>query len=488
MKKFIIPTLILSLSFISVACTRDDINTDQHAIYETQPGSLVTYAQKELSDFLNTPSVNENNFRLTMQYWQETTYVDESNYNFTNRNVSNNIWTDNYVNVLKNLDQAKKTIEAHVPNATEQATWPTTKKNQLAMVDIMKVFTYQVIVDIYGDVPYSESLNYDLYPLPKYDKGENIYADLITRLKQDIANIDVNGQGFGKADIFYYDADPAVEDSDLGKWKKFGNSILLKLAIGIADSNSSLAQTTASGAIAGGVISSAGESCLFNYLADSPNFNPLYAELKASGRNDFIAGKTLVDYMIAGNDGRISKFYQLNDDGEYVGQTIGAPGEIGEFSPIGNFAYTSTTPGNILTYTEVAFYLAEAAARWGIGGAPATLYANAVTASFNEWGASGAATYLAAHPYNAANWKKSIGEQAWVAMFNQGLQAWNFYRRLDYPILAAPATAIQNADNKVPVRLQYPALEATTNSTNYAAAGAAIGGDKITTKLFWDKN
>lgn len=486
MKKFIIPILILSLSLVPVACTTDDMNTDQHAIYETQQGSLITYAQKELSDFLNTPSVNENNFRLTMQYWQETTYVDESNYNFTNRNVSNNIWTDNYVNVLKNLDQAKKTIESYTPTATELSTWPTTKKNQLAMVDIMKVFTYQILVDIYGDIPYSQSLNYETYPLPKYDKGADVYADLIVRLKQDIANIDVNGAGFGSSDIFYYDS--TIEDSDLSKWVKFGNSTLLKLGIGIADSNPSLAQATVNSAITAGVITSSSENCQFNYLSSAPNFNPLYGELELSGRNDFIAGKTLVDYMLAQNDGRISKYYQQNDDGDYLGQIIGAPGEIGEFSPIGNFAYSSTTPGNILTYTEVAFYLAEAAARWGIGGSPATLYNNAVNASFIEWGATGAAAYLAAHPYNAANWKKSIGDQAWVAMFNQGLQGWNFYRRLDYPQLSAPSTAIQNAEGKVPVRLQYPALEATTNSSNYAAAGAAIGGDKITTKLFWDIN
>ncbi|WP_312901841.1 SusD/RagB family nutrient-binding outer membrane lipoprotein [Chryseobacterium taichungense] len=485
MKKIIIPTLILGLSFISIACTRDDVNTDQHAIYQTQPGSLVTYAQKELSDFLNTPSVNENNFRLTLQYWQETTYVDESNYNFTNRNVSNNVWTSGYVNVLKNLDQAQKTIEAYVPTATELSSWPTTKKNQLAMVDIMKVFTYQMLVDIYGDIPYSQSLNYELYPLPKYDKGQDVYSNLITRLKQDISNIEVNGGGFKNSDIFYYDLQ--TKDSDMLKWKKFGNSLLLKLGIGIADYNPSLAQTTVNDAINGGVISSVSESCQFNYLDSAPNFNPLFGELELSGRNDFIAGKTLLDYMLAENDGRISKYYQLNDDDDYVGQVIGAPGEIGVFSPIGDFAYTSTTPGNILTFTEVSFYLAEAAARWGIGGTPSTLYANAVNASFTEWGASGAGAYLAAHPYDPSNWKKSIGEQAWVAMFNQGLQGWNFYRRLDYPQLAAPPTAIQNAEGKVPVRLQYPALEATTNSTNYAAAGSAIGGDKLTTKIFWDK-
>ena len=108
MKNKIILSILLGISLSS--CTRDNINEDQHATYDVTSESLITYAEKELSDFLNTPNVNENNFRLTMQYWQETTYVNESNYDFTNRNVANNIWTDNYVNVLNNLNKAKELI------------------------------------------------------------------------------------------------------------------------------------------------------------------------------------------------------------------------------------------------------------------------------------------------------------------------------------------------------------------------------------------
>ena len=81
MKKIIILSILLGFSLSS--CTRDNVNEDQHATYDAIPESLVTYAEKELSDFLNTPNVNENNFRLTMQYWQETTYVNESNYDFS---------------------------------------------------------------------------------------------------------------------------------------------------------------------------------------------------------------------------------------------------------------------------------------------------------------------------------------------------------------------------------------------------------------------
>ena len=200
MKNKIILSILLGISLSS--CTRDNINEDQHATYDVTSESLITYAEKELSDFLNTPNVNENNFRLTMQYWQETTYVNESNYDFTNRNVANNIWTDNYVNVLNNLNKAKELISKYQPTPSELSYWPVKKQNQLAIADMMMVFTYQTLVDIHGDIPYTQSLNNAEFPLPVYDNDSDIYPKLITRLKEDLSKLQ-NGGAFGSADIVY---------------------------------------------------------------------------------------------------------------------------------------------------------------------------------------------------------------------------------------------------------------------------------------------
>lgn len=474
-------TIIISsfLVFLMTSCTPDDVNTDPHVTYNTIPETLITYAEKELSDYMNTPSVNENNFRLTMQYWQEAIYVNESNYNFTARNVSNNVWGDNYVNVLNNLNKAKELIEQYQPVPSEINTWPAKKQNQLAIIDILSVYTFQTLTDTFGDIPYSQALNNSQFPLPGYDDDTQIYESLISRLKTDINKLQ-DGEGtFGSGDILY--------GGDIGKWKKFGNSLLLKLGITIADINPSLSQPTINTAISGGVISDESQSCIFRYLAETPNFNPVFENVANNNRNDFFGGKPFIDFLNTTADPRISKYFQTVN-GVYIGQVIGLPGEFADFSAPGIFAYTPTTPGNLITYTEINFYLAEAAARFGIGGNPETLYKNAVQASFSEWGYSvqEALNYLANHPYNASNWKKSIGEQAWIALYNHPVISWNFYRRLDYPVLQAPPTAINNADGKVPVRLQYPTLEATTNGTNYAKAAAAIGGDKLTTKVFWD--
>jgi hypothetical protein len=478
MKKVIY--ILLAGLLISSCSDITDINTDTNSAYTTEAYTLVSYAQKELSDYMNTPSVNENNFRLTMQYWQETTYVDESNYDFVTRNISNNTWLDNYVYVLNNLNQAKTLINEYSPTASESATWAVTKQNQLAIIDMQMVYVFQTLVDMYGDIPYSEALD-SSNSLPAYDDDSEIYPLLITRLEADIADLDTDGSSFDIGDDFY--------GGDVSSWKKFGNSLLLKLGITIADADATLAQATVNTAISGGLFTSSDDSCLYQYLTDSPNFNPLYENLVDSGRNDFVGGATLVDAMNTSSDPRISVYYQPLSDGTYKGGTIGSLSSYSTNSSIGTFAEEATTPGNILTYTEVTFYLAEAAARWTPATA-ATAYELAVETSMLEWGVSSSdiTTYLAANPYDSTSWKESIGEQAWVAMFNQAIVGWNFYRRLDYPVLTAPSTAVEEAYGLVPVRLTYPVKESTTNPTNWAAAGIAIGGDELTTKVFWDVN
>lgn len=480
MKKII---AILTICLSMTACVSEDINTDTNSAYNAVPGSLLNFAEKELSDYVNTPSVNINNFRLTMQYWQETTYVNESNYDFTNRNVSNNIFSRNYVRVINNLGKAKDIITNYAPTADQAAGWSVNKKNQLAIIDVIQVYTYQNLVDTFGNVPYTQGANVNDFPLPAYDDASTIYIDLIKRINEDITNLNTNATGFksfNEGDIYY--------GGDIAKWKTLANSIKLKLAIAIADANPTLAQATALQAIAGGVIMSPAGNCQFQYLAASPNFNPLYENLKANGRDDFFAGKTLVDYMKASNDPRIDNYFEQVTGGGYVGQTIGLGGEFGNFSHIGSYAYNATTPGIILNYTEVAFYVAEANARWNPTVA-ALAYDTAVKASIKEWGGSDAeaSTYLTTNPFNATNWKKSIGEQAWVAMYNQGMTSWNFWRRLDFPVLTAPSSAITNAGGKVPVRMAYPVLEQQVNKSNYTTASNAIGGDLLTTKIFWDK-
>jgi hypothetical protein len=79
-------------------------------------------------------------------------------------------------------------------------------------------------------------------------------------------------------------------------------------------------------------------------------------------------------------------------------------------------------------------------------------------------------------------WKQKIGTQAWIALYLRGFDAWTSWRRLDYPALVKPPSAITD----IPVRYTYPSNEQNLNQQNYDAASQAIGGDEVTTKLFWD--
>ena len=553
MKKILASIVLVSLLHSCGRESMTELNTDPNSFYTTTPSSLVTYAQKQLTDYVTTPDVNVNNIRLTMQYWQTTTYQDESRYNFSTRNVSDQVWNRLYVRAFKNFDQARKLILDYQPTASEVSTWEKTKKNQLAIIDLQQVYTLQILVDTYGDIPYTQAGDIDAFPLPKYDSGKEVYASLINRTKTSIANLDTTGSSFGTADKVYA--------GSVAKWKKFGNSLLLKLGIALADSDDALAKSTVQAAITGGVFTAKADDALLAYLTSSPNFSALYTTLVASNRNDYVVGRTIVDVMNANNDVRRDQYFQKNvhylagsvtavsgstitftpaptapavapqvGDNVYVmpntlvgtitsisgnsftlsgyatgsvvpendlgfgfyyrGGVIGNPSSFNVNSRVGAFGYTTNTPGILLNYTEVAYYLTEASARWGIGGSPATNYANAVTASFLQWNktAAEATAYLVAHPYDATNWKKSIGDQAWISMYDQPLISWNFFRRLDYPALAPAANAVAESNNKVPVRLLYPVTEQTTNPTNYAAGSAAIGGDFLYTKIFWDKN
>jgi hypothetical protein len=71
-------------------------------------------------------------------------------------------------------------------------------------------------------------------------------------------------------------------------------------------------------------------------------------------------------------------------------------------------------------------------------------------------------------------------------MYTRGFEGYTFFRRLDYPAFVMPPNPPTGVD-KIPTRFTYPINEQTLNAKNYTAAAAAIGGDLLTTKLFWDK-
>jgi len=483
MKKYAKKTSILLLALLGslVGCNVDNMNTDPNSFYETEPETLLIYVEKALANQLSTPNVNLNNFRLIMQYWQETTYLDESRYNFDRRKVYDNVWERYNIGVINNIKQAKKIV-------TDRSTGDAVSKNRLAILELLECFTFQELVDTFGNIPYSQSHDLDNYPLPKYDDAMEIYTDLISRVKVAVNDLDASEESWEEADIIY--------GGDVAKWQKFGNSLLLRLGIVLSDVNPSLATTTINEAVAGGIFTSNLDNALFTYETSSPNYSALYSNLVASGRNDYVACSTIINHMYDSNndiikDPRLDKYYDKHTLSNHIGSDAGTSSPFSNYSHIGEILYQPNTSARIMTFSEVMFYVAEATARGIIAGDPVIPYKDAITASFEEWEltATDANDYLNNNSYNYsdyADWKKAIGEQAWVAMYDQPDVSWKFFRRLDYPKLIPATSAVQQAGGVVPTRLIYPTTETTTNSTNKTVASDAIGGDELYTRVFWD--
>lgn len=478
MKK--ISILLLTL-FLAFSCSKDleNLNQDTKNATVAAGETFFTGAQKNMVDRMASINVNTNVWRQFVQQITSTTYNDESNYDIANRRVPDGLWATVYRDVLKDLDESAKVITATPPIGTAGATM---QKNQLAIIEVMNVYSYSVLVETFGDVPYTEALDFTNV-LPKYDDGKTVYLDLIARLSAAITSMDASGDSFGDADLIY--------GGDVASWKKFANSLKLRMGLVIIDADPA-AGTAAITQGAAGAFTSNADNALLHYLNATPNTNPMWVDLVQSGRLDFIVAKPFVDQMNALNDPRRTVYFDDNVPSGYVGAVYGLNSSYANFSHIGDMFYESTLPHVLLDYSNVKFMMAEAAER-GIAGFtnPASHYASAITASFDYYEVPGAAAYLlqpsVAYATATGTWKQKIGTQKWIALYNQGFNAWTEFRRLDYPALVAPSTASASADGVVPRRFNYPIGEQTLNPDSYTSAASAIGGDKLATKLFWDK-
>ncbi|MEI7594542.1 MAG: SusD/RagB family nutrient-binding outer membrane lipoprotein [Bacteroidota bacterium] len=482
MKKLII---FVSFFVIASSCQKlEDLNENTKDPELVSGESLFTGAQKNIVDQMVSTNVNNNVFRLFAQQWTETTYIDESIYDLVKRSVPDNHWDVIYRDVLKDLKSSAELI-----NKTSYPTdaSPLIKTNKLAIVEIMSVYSWGVLVETFGNVPYTQALDASVQ-LPKYDDGLTIYKDLIVRLNAAITKLNLGVGSFEAADNMYY--------GDTEKWFKFANSLKLRMAMLLADVDPSLSKATAESASLN-LISSNADNASMVYLNASPNTNPLYSDLIASGRHDFVPANTFVDVMNGLNDPRLALYFTQIDTSSvegveklaYVGGVYGAKNSYSKYSHFTERILDPTFEGTILDYSEVEFLLAEAVERgYAVGGTAESHYNNAITASIEYWGGTSAdaTAYLATTAVNystaTGDYKEKIGMQKWIALYNRGFEAWTDWRRFDYPALVAPEDALSG----IPVRYTFPIAEQTLNGANYGAASSAIHGDRVETKLFWD--
>ncbi|NML19267.1 SusD/RagB family nutrient-binding outer membrane lipoprotein [Pseudoflavitalea sp. G-6-1-2] len=484
-----IAIVLLTVVLGTSSCLKDsaDLNDDKGKVYDGSPEFFLNTAQGKLADKMSTIEVNFGAFFFLQHYLTMTTYASDARFDFNKRVVPDNHWLRLYTEIIGNLTSGKAAIsKLQKPASISQQAWDKQQGNKTAILDVLQVYAFQVLVDCFGDVPYTDAL--PTVALPKYDDDAAIYPKLLERMDKNIAQLDADYPAFdGNGDYML--------KSNVAKWKLFAASLKLKIAINLADANPSLAKSAAESAYNAGVITQNTQNISYKYSTIAPAFSPMYSVINTigSGRRDYIVEETIINMMNGLADPRREKFFTPIEGGTYRGAVLGKGGQVfADFSHVADALITPDATFQYATAAEVNFYLAEAAARgYSVGKSAEEYYKAAITASFDLAGIpEKAAAYLAqpnvAYASAAGDWKQKIGRQAYIAMFQQPFEGWNFSRRLDYPVMPSPY-AVAAAEGKTPTRLTYPINEQTVNGANWRAASSTIGGDKLTTRVFWDK-
>ncbi len=483
MKSKTIYGLFLIIAVMMVSCELPD-NIDPKNAQKVSADALFTQAQIGLTDQLGSMNVNLNISRLLAQYQSEVSYTTESRYLFHDRQIPDNFSDNIYRDALMNLKECRKLIA----NKGITPSYPLEMQtNQIAIAEIWAVYAWHVLVDQFGNIPYTEALMGAENSRPKYDDALTIYQDLIDRLDDAIADLDTDFDSFGNADLLY--------NGDVASWIKFAASLKLRIALRLADVPAANSGTLVTEALATGVFTKQAESAIWVPYGIAPYISPYYEAYVLDARKDFCPTNTLVDLMTSLNDPRRAVWFTQYPEGSglYKGLLYGKEGSS-SYKAFSHFTdeilFSPDFPTILLDYVEVEFLLAEAAER-NLGGVtgPANHYRTAIEESMKYWGVSStdANAYLAqatvSYGTATGDYKQKIGTQKWLALFDRGVEGWAEWRRLDYPILNPPE-GMTYAD--IPVRMPYPFNEDTQNKDNWLQASQAIGGDEASTKLFWD--
>ncbi|WP_127845832.1 SusD/RagB family nutrient-binding outer membrane lipoprotein [Psychroflexus aestuariivivens] len=367
-----------------------------------------------------------------------------------------------------------------------------------AVAEIYKVYLYSQLTDLWGDVPYSEAIQFnELNFTPVYDRQEEIYTNpengLLARLEAAVIQLENTNESI-RGDIMF--------NNDLTKWARFANSLQVRFRIRISGkfTDFSKLQQLADG---GQLLQSNADNAVLPYLSAAPNQFPLfnaatgiYQGLKMS--------ETFENQLKQWNDPRLDVFFKptpksvLEGNPEFRGlqnglssQTISERGiDLNDLSLLSDRfrAVPDGVDAQIMLYSEVQFALAEAVERGFISGDANEYYQNGIAAHFEYYGASLPGDYFAreAIALNGSTQEnlEKILTQKWLSLFMIGHEAWFNIRRTGIPDLE-PGPDNFNED-RYPVRYLYPESEQAVNKENYDAAVERIVGDNINAKNWWE--
>lgn len=466
MKKFILFTLLLS---VSISCTDgfEEINTNKNQPTASQPKQLLPNV---IFNLANSNVTNSFNFGdILAQYGGNYEYNELDVYNW---GADNRFW--GMYKWLNDIYDIKKQAIA------------LNDKNYEAISLVLETYTMSIITDSYGYAPYLEASKGEEGILkPQYDSQEAIYTQLLLNLDQANAIIDTKTKVEG--DLLF--------GGDMLKWKKFANSLHLRLLMRISNKVNVSAKLNEiiTKPSEYPIFQSNTDNAVYTYSGSYPNISPISDGInRLYGYNIVIPSTNLVNTLITNNDPRLEEWIDpivgtTNHLGLEPGLTLDKIGEPTKYSRRAeDYFYAKTKIAAIfMTYSELNFLLAEASQRNLMTTGSAQAYYNtAVEASFKQWNVLMPTDYLTTTaPYNATT--EVLYIQKWLALYHTGVESWFDWKRTGKPSFIKAGPGAKN-NGKVPRRIMYPSLEQSVNAQNNSEALQKMGGDDINAKVWWD--
>ncbi|WP_288460420.1 SusD/RagB family nutrient-binding outer membrane lipoprotein [uncultured Chryseobacterium sp.] len=517
MKKYI----FIALAALSVAsCKLDDnISPNDPSVEAVTPNLYLSAAQTsnynvQVGDIFELSNVWMNNWAGNIYYFASP-YSAEYQLQVTSAFTrGNNFWNNSYLAMSR---------YANIYNNPQAAQY----SNHAAIAKILMANEMQYIVDFFGDAPFSDAFKRDANLTPKYDKGEDIYKNLVLMINDAITSINTGNPQFAVG------TEDEIFAGNMTKWVKLANTIKLRLLL----RQSKVTDATIKAFVTAQLQSLQGAQFLSETDGDAtinPGYgsgtaaqqNPLirnYAYLNFDQQTENIQGYRLIDISshFAGllnganakttgtTDTRRGSMYRAvggtirgitQGDGQIPGTTEASFSRLGwrfrEINAQGTaFVDNSGINGTVMSVAESELLQAEAAELY-----PAIFtnavghYNQAITSSFRFFGLTAAqatayATSLSTKPYG---WNGSDGHiaaiqyQRMVALhFIKPQETYINYLKTGYPVTPLALTATQ--PNK-PWRLVYPSREYNTNSANVPVVNQADVFVKNQFTPFWNRN
>jgi hypothetical protein len=483
-----------------------DVNTDpNNPSAETVNPEIVlaatqvyTYNVLAGTSVPNNPAITQDNMNqlgnLMMNNWTRDVGASNSSYYFNEHTY--NVTSDFYSGIFEEL-YLRTSNYTFIQNTTKPG-----YDNYIAIAKILKSFYFQYLVDLYGDIPYTEAHKRGENLTPTYDDAQTIYRDLIIQLDQAVALIDNAPNG-----TLNPGANDVMLNGDMDKWKKFANTLKLRILLresGLTASASYIsAQMTAlqnSGAEFLGpndnVTINPGYSAGVN---QQNGFASLFLNTNDEFKNNWsstAATKYTINYLSATNDVRIGRIYSQTSSGTilYNGHQQGDILNTSTNYPVSHVGpgllQNSSQDGIVFTAAESLLLQAEAVQRGYLTGSAQALYESAITESFKLLGLTAAeATTYYSQAINLVGWNGSTNKieaiinQKWIALNGiNGGETWIERTRTGFPAHVPLSTVAPGTSR--PIRLLYPSSEIAGNTANVPQQ---TEDQAFTSKIFWNQ-